>query len=183
VRLHRRHIIRNAVREQLLEKTAAADRVFKSRVVPFKRLQLPALAVYALEEPVDPESRSTAPRELTRNLQLRVECVVAASEDVDDAMDALALQVEDAIDADETFGGEAADAILASTSLEIGERGDQPIGVVSLTYAVTYYTRPSDAADPSKVDDLKTVDVKTNLSGGVHAGNQSEDKLENLDQP
>src|SRR6266540_3539367 len=115
---HQRKLIREAVRAQLAGKTSAEDRVFKSRILPYGDLDLPAIAVYTRTEPVDEASRSTAPRELTRNLQLVVEGAVKLSEDVDDAIDDLAAEIESAVDADETFGVAAVDdSFLASTDI------------------------------------------------------------------
>src|SRR5918912_779283 len=108
---HQREVIRKAVQGQLLAaNTAAQDRVFATRLVPYRRMQLPAFAVYTPEEPVDPASQRTAPRELKRNLRLVVEAAVnegailraAPVQNVDDALDDLALDIERAIDADET---------------------------------------------------------------------------------
>lgn len=175
--LHQRQIIREAVKRQLLRKTVAGDRVYETRAVPLRGLELPAIAVFTLQEPVDSASKNTAPRELTRNLQLVIEANVKAGQNVDDAIDAMALEIERAIDADETFGGVASDAVLSNTEMDTDERGDQLIGVLTLTYAVTYFTRPCDSAVP-KLADFDRMDVKTNLSGDVLPADESEDSVE-----
>ncbi len=183
---HQRQIIRGAVQAILLAKTAAGAQVFKTRMVPYRKLELPAIAIYALQEPVDPESKNAAPRELTRNLQLVVEAAVKADEGVDDALDAIALEIERAMHADPTLGGAASDALLSNTELTVVEESqgrmlEQPLGIATLTYAVRYYTYAPDAADVT-LDDLRTVDAKTSLGGAVAAGDQAEDKLQDLDK-
>lgn len=172
---HQRQVIRSAVQARLVAAmTCAEDRVFRSRVLPYGEIDLPAIAIYTRSEPVDPASESTAPRELTRNLRLVIEGAVQLTEDLDDALDALALEIENAIDRDETFGGAAADAVLVGTDITTSEEGAQPIGAVLLTYAITYYTRPGDAP-ATALDDFETAHVRTNLGAAVHPDNEAVD--------
>lgn len=175
---HQRKVIRDSVVRLLVNSTDALDRVFPTRVATLRKGDLPALAVYALEESVDPESFNTAPRELTRKLQLAIEVYVRQGENVDDAVDAICVQVERAMDADETFGKVCGRSILASTQITVIELGDLPVGVARLVYDVTYYTSAPDAADVTP-DDLKTIDAKTSLEG---IADSVEDKLTGLDQ-
>lgn len=160
---------------QLVGKTAAADRVYTTRQVPWAASQLPGIAIYALEEPVDPESRKRAPRELTRNLRLVIEGAVEATVNVDDAMDDLAEQIERAIDADRYFAGTAHDSILTSTSLGVAAEGRREVGAVLLTYTVTYFTDAPSAVDVPLPDDFATAGITTDLSGSTDPGNQAQD--------
>ncbi len=185
--IHKRQAIREAVKAQLIGvgpngydyRTAAALRVYATRVLPWKRGELPAIAVYMLEESVAPESKATAPRELTRNAQLAIEAAVKAGDNVDDALDAIALEIERAIHSDETLAGTASDAVLATTELNVAEDGERLVGFVRLTYSVTYYTYAPEAADVV-LDDLTTVNIRTSLGGTVAPADQAEDLLENL---
>jgi len=156
---HQRKVIRDAAAAALTNATAAGPRVFAARKIALRRLELPALAVYALQEAVDPASIETAPRELTRNLKLVIEAQVEGG-NVDDALDAISAEIEKAIDADETLAGAAAHAILETTDLDVFESGDRAIGSAILTYAVTYYTYAPEAEDVPLVD-FVTADVKT----------------------
>jgi len=169
---HQRQRIREAVATRLVCKTTAGARVFETRVIPFRRLELPALAVYALSE--SSEDQQSAPRELKRTLSLIIEAAVKSGDNVDDAMDMIALEVERAMHADETFGGLASDSVLASTDLEVFEEADQFVGLVKLQYEVTYYTAAPDAADVP-MDDLQTISARTNLGGAQHEGDQAQD--------
>lgn len=182
MRLHKRQTIREAVRERLLGRTVAQDRVHAMRFTTYRGLDLPALGIYVTEESVDPSSKGGAPRYLWRTMQLTLEAVVKYdSQSMEADLDAIALEVERAMHIDRTIGDTASDAILASTELDVLIEGDRIVGVARLTYSVTYETSAPEAEDVT-LDDLKTVDVKTNLGGAVAAGNQAEDKVEGLDQ-
>lgn len=170
---HPRQEIRHAVAAQLTGKTAAGGRVFRTRKVPYQGVELPALAVYTLEESVEDDGDS-APRELQRSIQLAVEGVVEGTEDVDDALDALALEVETALHADDTFGGKASDSMLSSTELDVFEDGERTVGLVRLVYAVTYY---STAPEAVALPDFTTADIRHNLSNAVHPDNEARDNL------
>jgi hypothetical protein len=177
-RSHQRKLIREAVRAQLAAAgTSAEARVFKARVLPLDQdLELPALTVYGKDEDVDPDSKSTAPRELARTLKLAIEGSIAVTEDLDDRLDDLAAEIEAAVDKDPTFGRTASDAILSGTLIGMDTSGDQPIGVVILTYSVTYYTQAPDAEDV-RLDDLRTVDTHTSLGGAQATADQAEDRV------
>lgn len=179
---HQRQLIREAVKAQLVGtaptyRTGAGARVYETRMAPFRRLELPAIAVYVLEESIDPASKSRAPRELTRNLQLQVVAVVEASAAVDDAMDAIALEIERALDADRWFGGTAGDSILSSVQMGIDDEGGKPVGAVQMVYAVTYRTDAPSAADLPPLPDFSKAHVETSLGGGVHPANRAVDDV------
>lgn len=144
---HPRQLVREAVVARLLNATAAGTRVTSTRVEPHKRNALPAISVYTLREPVRPESDTTAPRELTRDVKVEIAGWVSHSEalPVDVAMDDLALEIETAMDVDRYLGGAAGDSVLEDTEMQVIEdQGADPlIGIVTLTYSVTYRTSPT----------------------------------------
>lgn len=154
---HPRQLVRHAVVAQLTGKTAAGSRVYPDRRIPFERVELPALAVYVPTESVEVTSRATAPRELDRRAQVVVEALVQQATGVDDALDALALQVEDALHADWTLGGKSSDLLLTSTETDVIDTGKQLVGVVRLEFEVRYY---SEATPAATLDDFKTADVR-----------------------
>jgi hypothetical protein len=145
---HPRKLIRDAVAAQLADKTVAQERVVKSKKTPWTSRQLPGIAVYTLDEETDAEaSRPTCPRDLRRQLTVSIESALVLRDDIDDALDAFALEIENAIDADPTFGvAGVADAMLVSTAIRIDPQAEQPVGIATLTYLVTYYTRAVPAA-------------------------------------
>ena len=179
--VHEAQAIREAVVAALVAaNTSAGARVYSSRKPPFKRADIPAIAVYTLSETSD--DRQSAPREYKRKAKLAVEGAVQVGENVDDALDALRLEVETVMDPDPTFGDVCSDSRLTGTELELAEQGDQMVGLLRMTYEVTYYT---DARLPPSgdMDDLKTVDAKTSLGGVQDEDDQAEDTVEGLDEP
>lgn len=156
---HPRKLVRHAIVARLLGVTAAGARVEATRVNSNRKTQLPAIGVYTLRELVDTEaSQLTAPRVLSRELKLMIESWVGHSEDykVDDRMDDIAEQIEAALDADRYIGGRVnglvKDTILESTEIAIPEGNDPLVGVITMTYRVTYNT---DAASVSPDDFLR----------------------------
>lgn len=178
---HPRKLIRHAIVAQLIAaSTAAGARVTGTRVEPHNRKTgLPAISVYTLREPVDQDqSAQTSPRELTRDVKVEIVGWVAHSDalPVDDAMDDLAEQIEAAMDGDPYLGGEAADSILEETVMQVVEdngSSDPLVGVVALTYSVTYRTSP---AAPADLADFLSVDAKHRIVGAVEE-NQARDQF------
>lgn len=174
--LHQRHVIRHAVRDVLDGATAAEERVSTTRVLPYRRSELPAISVYTLEEAVDLEETTTsAPRELTRELQLEIAGWVEPGGSVDDSMDALALEIETAMHADPYLGDTVAECLLVGTTMSLLDEGEKLLGLVTLTYAVTYRTLAPEANE--ELDDFLVADVTTNLANEVHEDNAARDEV------
>lgn len=173
---HPRTLIRQAVKAALLNATTAADRVHTSRSVAWRPKDLPAIAIYTLEEEVDPSSANSAPRELKRNLSLAVEVAAVQQASIDDELDALAQEVERAICADDTLGGKASDIVLASTNVDILADGERIIGVMRLEFAATYYTFAPDAEDVP-LPDFETSNIRYKLGNAVYQDNEAVDDL------
>lgn len=178
--LHQRKVIRDVVVGLLLGRTAAELRVLASRVVPYRKNELPAISVYTLDETVDGDSASTAPRELTRDLKLEIAGWVAHIPDgplVDDAMDALALEIETAMDADPFLAGAVGDSILEGTTMAIRGEGDALMGIVTLTYAVTYRTLAPEPPALDSLDDFLTADTLYRPPGTPTDGEVAHDTI------
>jgi hypothetical protein len=171
---HPRKEIRQAVAAQISGETAAEDRVYTTREVPYKRGGVPAIAVYTPEEEVDGET-PTAPRELVRSLQVFIEGVCVGGETVDDTIDDLAEEIETAMHADETLGGKAGDSILSRTETAVFEDAGKSFGLVRLVYVVMYQTyAPAEVSTP---DDFLTADVRHSLSGAQATDDQAHDSV------
>lgn len=167
---HPRKLVRDAVTALLTNATAAATRVFPTRIEPIRKSSLPAIAVYTLSEDVTPDTANTSPRELLRVVKVEIAGFVAHSEaiPVDDAMDALAEEIEAAMDGDRYLAGAAGDSVLESTALQVREddgHSDPLLGIVTLTYAVEYRTSP--IAGP--LDDFLTATSAEQVVGGIPA--------------
>lgn len=155
--LHPRQVIRHAVVAQLAGKTAAGARVFPERGDAYERSELPAIAVYAPTESTDAQSWATSPRELDRRALVVVEAALEQNANTLDAVDALCLEIENALHADWTLGGAASDLRLTSTEMGVATDGRKRIGAARLEFEVRYY---SDAVPAGDFDDFKTVDAR-----------------------
>lgn len=172
---HQREAIGAKVRELLLGQTAAGLRVYLNRFLTLRNRELPAVLIYPLSETVDPDSARTAPRELTRRLELAIDGLVAAENEADVAMNALALQIETALQADPYLDGVAADSILTATDLAIDTVGDRLVGRVALTFEVTYRTLAIEASED--LDDFGKVHATQNVRGPVEEADAAHDVI------
>lgn len=185
--MHERQAIREAVVAALKNAAGVAAivgaRVYPNRTELLRRPELPAIVVFTLAERVDESSAQTAPRELERILTLAIECAVEepleaepGGKSVDDQLDDLAREVEKAMDADDTFGATAADSILTQTDVDLLEEGERRLGVMRLSYDLTYYTKAPREADET-LDDFTKGTAEFNLGGEQHENNRANDEF------
>jgi len=153
--MHQRMKIRKKVL-QMLEAghTGAAVR---DKIEALNWEDLPTLTVYCPDDTVQSDSVATAPRELTHDLTLVIEGLVAPAENPWDAMDDLSERIEDIMERDPFLGDTAAQSILADTNMEVQDDGEHHLGFLSMTYAVTYRTRVK--VHDSAFDDFNTAAV------------------------
>ncbi len=182
--MHERQAIREAILAQLLGtapayRTSAGARVYKSREAPNRKAELPAINIYTDSEPVDEGSKNTAPRELKRIAVIAIEAWVTASDNVDDALDALALEIETAMDLDVNLADTAFDSILLSTDIGLKLDGERPMGVLHLEYAVTYHSQIR-APAPTALFDIAS--AKTSLGGAQAPLDQTSDLVVDINQ-
>jgi hypothetical protein len=165
---HQRELIRTAVVSLLTNRTGAGDRVQGTKLQPYsaKRNELPAIAVYTVSEASDRDN-ARAPRQLARELEVQIAAAAVlqtATIDPGKPLDALAKQIEAVIDADPFLGGAVGDrgAVLESTEVSFPDlHADPVIGIITLTYSVTYYTSP----EPANLDDFITAGATTQIAG------------------
>lgn len=175
--IHERQTIREAVVAALSGNTSAGTRVSKSRLAPNDAAQLPAINVYTDVEAVDPVSHESAPRTLRRAVSITIDAWVAADVNLDDALDAISLEIEAAMDTDVWLAGAARDSYLTASEIGMTRDGARPMGVVQLKYDVEYRTTPRIAA---VVDAFVTADVrfpKLNGTTTINTTNQAHDTV------
>lgn len=172
--MHQRTLIRKAVKALLFGETAAGRSVSTTRTVKLQEKDLPHVSVYTLEESVSDEA-DRSPPEIERELQLVIAGWVDPRSGVDDAMDALALEIETAMAADPTLGGLVADCSLVATSLGLQGEGDSLVGLVELEYAVTYQTLTPEPTADEDADDFLRVHSVANLGHAVHVDDRATD--------
>jgi len=136
---HVRQQIREQVATTVTGLATTGSNVFQSRVYPLSDSNMPALLVYSTSE--DSATDIMGPSLVTnRELSVVVEGYVKGTTDFDDVVDDICKEVEIALGADRTLNGLAKFAYLSGTEISYNGEGEQPIGVVSLTYLVQYRT-------------------------------------------
>lgn len=134
---HKRTDIRKScVASLIAADTAAGLNVFSNRAIAFFGVTLPAINVVTTDESAEPESVSDAPT--LRSLQLAIDLFMEASENLDDDLDDLALEVEEVLRNVESLGDAAIDCRLETTAMDLTRLGETPAGVTRLVYLVTY---------------------------------------------
>jgi hypothetical protein len=176
--VHPRTAIRHAVRDLLIAAdTSAGENVVATRILPIRKKELPLIAVYTLEEQVDAQTDRT-PRELRREIDMEIAAWVdpgPGGAAVDDAMDAIAAEIEAAMHADPYLSDTASESELTSTTMGVQGEGAEQLGLVTLSYAVTYLTLAPEPVADGDLDDFNAAGTSTNLGGEVHEDDQAED--------
>ena len=140
---HVRKQIRDRVASTLTAGVSIVQRrIYTSRIYPLTESQLPAIAVYSASESSNLQTMGV--RTLMRDLSLSVEVYVRVNDRFDDDVDALCVQIEEAIAGDYALGGLAKDTILSGTEIDFDGDAEKPVGVARLTFSVRYVTSIED---------------------------------------
>lgn len=142
---HLRKQIRDRVASVLATSvTLVSGRVYASRVYPLTDAKLPAVTVYTGSESSALMAFGTVT--LQRDLAITVDAYIKTTATFDDDVDAICVQIEDAIGADFRVNGLAKDIVLSSTEIDFSSEADQPVGVARLTFTVRYVTSIEDSS-------------------------------------
>lgn len=144
---HPRAAIRQALVDQLKTKvgdvfpTDAGEKIYGSRAKPLFDQFLPAILVYTRNENIIEERFTTDGYGASkRELEVAIEAVVLGNEQVDDSLDKISKQIEDALDGFEMPTRKADVLKLKSTEIDVSIDGSKVYGAARLTYSVIYYT-------------------------------------------
>lgn len=118
--------------------TLVSQRVYTTRVYPLTAANLPAITVYTGAETSALQTMGN--RTMMRNLDVAVDIYVRATETTDDNVDAIAVQIEEAVANDFTVDGLAKSVVLTGTDIDFNAEAEQPIGIARLTFSVSYIT-------------------------------------------
>lgn len=129
-----RETILARIASNLASTTGVSGRVYRSRVEPLARGESPAIVV----EPVSDTASQDTLGTLQWTMTVRVSVIVRSTVP-DQAADPIVMDIHNKLLADATLGGYVTDIVPGTTSWEMLE-ADQPAGVVSLEYTVTYRT-------------------------------------------
>ena len=152
---HPRTQIREAFRNRLIDATAAEERVYIGRLMPLEEPWLPAIVVHT-REPEEIQSRSISGWKgyERRRCVVSVVCIAQSFEDIDADLDAMADQVETALQSWVIPGFESTDALLLDTRSDDPEfDGGLTTGATALRYLVTYQTAYRDCSNPYVIAD------------------------------
>lgn len=158
---HPRTIIRQALIDKLKTKvndafpTAAEDRIYGSRAKPLFDQFLPAILIYSrnetiLEERFVTDGYGASKRELELAIEaVAIGSVVSGDEQIDDLLDKIAKQIEDALDGFEIPSRKADILRLKTTEIDVAIEGSKIYGAIRLTYSIIYYTanKPPEGQD------------------------------------
>jgi len=135
---HLRQQIRERVATTLTGLTTTGSNVFQSRVYPLENTKLPCLLIYTREESSEPLDMSP-PRTIEKRLSLVVEGYVKANTNYDDTIDTITKEVETALYGDRLINNLAKDSFLVTTDISFNGEGDNPLGIVVMTFEIPYH--------------------------------------------
>jgi len=135
---HKRQAIRERVASTLTGLTTTGSNVFQSRVYPIENTKLPCLLIYTREETSEPLVMNP-PRTIEKVLSLVVEGYVKANTNFDDTIDTICEEVEEALFTDRLINDLALDSFLVNTDISYNGEGDNPLGIVVMTFQITYH--------------------------------------------
>lgn len=142
---HVRKSIRDRFEARLKSQVSLVKkRVYASRVYPITQNALPAITVYTGSEASGLHNIRSGVSDLMRTLSVTVDCYVRVTETFDDDVDAICVQVEEAIANDFTVNGFAKDAVLTATDIDFSGEAEQPVGIARMTFVVRYITAIND---------------------------------------
>ena len=136
---HVRKAIREHVVTTITSLSTTGSNVYETRYFPLQTGNLPALIVYTLDETIEDYTIGQNTRTQLRSLNLIIEAHCRGTANIDDTLDTIAEEVEEAMVTDITRGGNAKDTKLVSTEVDF-DTASQKTGLMRLTYLISYNT-------------------------------------------
>lgn len=133
---HVRRQLREAAAAALTGLTTTGAHVFQSRMRPQEDAGLPCLLVETNDEDI---AAASVGAQQERDLTLLVRGIAKAAADLDDTLDAIALEVETALAAVPTLGNKAAGMQLRGIKVDFDDSTNKPVGQITLDYRLTYF--------------------------------------------
>lgn len=130
--------IRTRIRQKLAELLSGLGMtVTSNRTTPLQPGELPCISIFAHGEEVQEVTNS---RTQDRTADILVDVYIKGAADLDDQLDAKALQVEQAVAAGRKLGNLVDKVALVSTRLDETTVAEVRVGVARLHYRVSYRT-------------------------------------------
>ena len=140
---HVRKSIRDNITTTLTGLATTGLNVFQTRFFPLAETKLPALCIYSRTEASE-YSTMTVPRTVLHECEFTVEAYVKATSGVEDTIDAIGVEVAEALAADVTRNSLAKDTRVTDFAVDFNAEGDQPVGIATFTVIVDYATLEND---------------------------------------
>lgn len=140
---HVRKLIRDDIETTLTGLSTTGSNVYQTRVYPIAENRLPGLAIYTSSEATE-YATINPPRTQIRTLTVSVDVYAKAVTAYDDALDAICVEIEEALYTDRTRGGNAKDTRITAFDSDFSGDGDQPVARATLTVEVDYVTLEND---------------------------------------
>lgn len=140
---HVRKQIRDNVVTALTGLATTGNNVYRSRVYPLASGKLAGLCVYTKSESVEYQT-ITRPRGQYRTLDLVIEAYAIATANLDNTIDQISLEIEEALTIDVTRGGLAKDTLISDIEVEYQADGEKPVGMCKISVIVEYRTAEND---------------------------------------
>jgi len=140
---HVRKSIRDNIETTLTGLTTTGSNVYVTRFYPLAEAKVSGLCIYTNSEATEISTLKT-PRTQLRTLEVMVEAYVKGTTGIDDTLDTIAVEVEEALTTDITRGGNAKDTKVTAFESSYAGDGDQPVGVGRFTVEVLYATLEND---------------------------------------
>lgn len=134
---HIRKQLRDSLTTALTGLASTGSRVYQSRVYPLAANKLPGLLIYSKSENIE-YSTMGLPRIQERTVSFNVEVYVKGVSGYDNSIDQICLEIEEALYANITLGGNAAYLSIRDFSADFSGNGDQPVGLATMTVDVLY---------------------------------------------
>lgn len=141
---HVRKQIRDRVVVDVTNLATTGENVFQTRFYPLASAKLPGLAVYTNSETIE-ATTVARPRTMVRTLEVIVEGYAQAKTGLDNTLDQINVEVEEAIAADSTLNNLVKDIKLTSVEVDYGADGEQPVGTIRMVFEAMYVTLETDA--------------------------------------
>jgi hypothetical protein len=140
---HVRKQIRDAVATTLTGLTTTGTNVFKGRYFSMQTPKLPALLVYTTNEDAELSIMGSS-RGSDRVLSLVVEGYAISKTIVEDTLDQIAVEVEEAMASDYTLNGLTRDVRYTGYELDANADPEQTVAVIRLTFDIKYRVAAGD---------------------------------------
>ena len=129
---HPRQTVRHAFATAVTGLALTGSRVHKARKYPLT--VLPALRIFTPRDERGDDVLDDEALPSMRLIDVICEACAQATGDVEDTVDAICEQVEAAIDADQTLGGEVQTTVYQQCEVVIDDTGEQPMVVARMRF-------------------------------------------------